>query len=48
VRIDLAGVDLTPAHTVTTPVKAAYRRGDLLDKWRELMEAWAGFCEIES
>jgi len=26
-------------------VEAAYRRGDLFDKRRRLMEAWAEFCE---
>ena len=33
------------AHTVGNKVEAAYRRGDLLDKWRKLMEAWAAFCD---
>jgi integrase len=32
------------AHTVGNSVEAAYRRGDLLDKRRELMNAWATFC----
>jgi hypothetical protein len=33
------------AHTVENKVERAYRRGDLFDKRRNLMEAWAGFCE---
>ena len=33
------------AHAVGDKVEAAYRRGDLLNKRRELMEAWAAYCE---
>jgi len=32
------------AHAVESRVEAAYRRSDLLEKRRKLMEAWAGFC----
>jgi len=32
------------AHTIGDKVEAAYRRGDLFDKRRRLMEAWAEFC----
>jgi integrase len=32
------------AHTVENKVEAAYRRGDLFDKRRKLMDAWAGYC----
>lgn len=32
------------AHTLENRVEAAYRRSDLLDKRRKLMDAWAGFC----
>jgi hypothetical protein len=32
------------AHTIENKVEAAYRRGDLFEKRRQLMEAWAGFC----
>ena len=32
------------AHTVGNKVEAAYRRGDLFDKRRQLMGAWAKFC----
>jgi integrase len=33
------------AHTVGDKVEAAYRRGDLFDKRRGLMTAWAAFCD---
>jgi integrase len=33
------------AHVVGDKVEAAYQRGDLLDKRRQLMAAWAGFIE---
>ena len=32
------------AHEVGNAVERAYRRSDLLNKRRELMERWAGFC----
>jgi integrase len=32
------------AHVVGDKVEAAYRRGDLFDKGRRLMTAWADFC----
>lgn len=32
------------AHAVENRVEAAYRRSDLLEKRRALMEAWASFC----
>jgi len=32
------------AHTIGNKVEAAYRRGDLFDKRRKLMDAWAAFC----
>jgi hypothetical protein len=32
------------AHTIDSKVEAAYRRGDLFEKRRELMTAWARFC----
>jgi integrase len=34
------------AHAVESRVEAAYRRSDLLEKRRKLMEAWAGFCGV--
>ena len=32
------------AHTVRDKVERAYRRSDLLDKRRDLMDQWARFC----
>lgn len=32
------------AHTIRNRVEAAYRRGDLFDKRREMMEAWGQHC----
>jgi integrase len=37
-------IDMTLAHTVGDKVEAAYRRGDLLAKRRQLMQAWAKYC----
>lgn len=36
--------EMALAHTVSSKVEAAYRRGDLFDKRRKLMEAWAAYC----
>lgn len=36
--------EMALAHTVGDKVEAAYRRGDLFAKRRQLMEAWAKFC----
>ncbi len=36
------------AHTIKNKVEAAYRRGDLFDKRRQLFEAWAAYCTSES
>jgi integrase len=41
-------VEMALAHAVSDAVEAAYRRGDLLEKRRELMEAWAAYCERTS
>jgi integrase len=38
-------VEMALAHAIANPVEAAYRRGDLFEKRRSLMEAWARFCE---
>jgi integrase len=32
------------SHTVSDKVEAAYRRGDMVEKRRRMMEAWAKFC----
>jgi hypothetical protein len=33
------------AHVSGDATERAYRRGDVLEKRRKLMEAWAAFCE---
>jgi integrase len=40
--------EMALAHAVGNAVEAAYRRGDLFDKRRKLMEAWAEFCASAS
>lgn len=37
-------VEMALAHAVGDKVEAAYRRGDLFEKRRELMDAWASYC----
>jgi integrase len=37
-------VEMALAHTIGDKVEASYRRGDLFDKRRLLMEAWARYC----
>src|SRR5215471_8962008 len=32
------------AHAIENKVERAYRRGDLFDKRRKLMDAWAAYC----
>ena len=34
------------AHVISNKAEAAYRRGDLFDKRRKLMEAWAAYCPL--
>jgi integrase len=34
------------AHVIENKAEAAYRRGDLFDKRRKLMDAWAAFCAV--
>ena len=36
--------EMALAHTLSNKVEAAYRRGDLIDKRRQMMEDWASFC----
>jgi integrase len=36
--------EMALAHTVCDKVEAAYRRGDLFEKRRQLMDAWAQHC----
>ena len=37
-------VEMALAHSIPNKAEAAYRRGDLFEKRRELMNAWADFC----
>jgi integrase len=37
-------VEQALAHAIGDKVEAAYRRGDLFEKRRKLMDAWAAFC----
>ena len=36
--------EMALAHTIANKAEAAYRRGDLFEKRRKLMDAWAEFC----
>jgi integrase len=37
-------IELSLAHSIGTEVEKAYRRGDLIEKRRQLMEQWAKYC----
>ncbi|MFZ1106084.1 MAG: integrase, partial [Hyphomicrobiaceae bacterium] len=37
-------VEMALAHVIKSKTEAAYRRGDLFDKRRELMREWARYC----
>ena len=37
-------VEMALAHAIESKTEAAYRRGDLFEKRRKLMEAWAAYC----
>jgi hypothetical protein len=37
-------VEMALAHAIESKVEAAYRRGDLFEKRRQLMQVWARFC----
>jgi integrase len=37
-------IDMALAHTIGDKVEAAYRRGDLFEKRRKLMQAWGEYC----
>jgi integrase len=39
-------VEMALAHTVGNKVEAAYRRGDLFEKRRRLMQDWADYCSM--
>jgi hypothetical protein len=36
--------EMALAHAIPDAAEAAYRRGDLFDKRRKLMDAWAAYC----
>ena len=36
--------ELALAHTIANKSEAAYRRGDMMEKRRRLMEDWATYC----
>ena len=40
--------EMALAHTIKNNVKAAYRRGDLIEKRRELMEAWNAYLQAQN
>ena len=40
-------VEMGLAHALASKVEAAYRRGDLFDKRRQLMAAWAAYCTTD-
>ena len=40
--------EMALAHTIGNKAEAAYRRGDLFEKRRNLMDAWAAFCEPQT
>jgi integrase len=37
-------VEMALAHSIPSAVEAAYRRGDLFEKRRRLMQTWADYC----
>lgn len=39
--------EMALAHTIPSKTEAAYRRGDLFEKRRKLMDAWAAFVDSE-
>ncbi|MFZ2068519.1 MAG: integrase arm-type DNA-binding domain-containing protein [Xanthobacteraceae bacterium] len=41
-------VEMALAHAIGDKVEAAYRRGDLFEKRRRLMAAWAEYCAISA
>lgn len=41
-------VEMALAHAIGNKVEAAYRRGDLFDKRRRLMNEWADYCDAPS
>ena len=39
--------EMSLAHTVGNAVERSYRRGDLLERRRQLMTAWGAFCDAD-
>ena len=39
--------EMALAHAIENKVERAYRRGDLLDKRRRLMDDWATYCATD-
>ena len=39
-------VEMALAHTIRNKAEAAYRRGDLLERRRVLMDAWSSYCQF--
>ena len=37
--------EMALAHTIGNKAEAAYRRGDLFEKRRRLMDDWANYCD---
>jgi integrase len=40
-------IEMSLAHSVGNQVERTYRRGDLLEKRRALMDAWGAYCSVE-
>ena len=38
-------VELCLSHVQGDPLERAYQRGDIIEKRRQLMQAWADYCE---
>ena len=38
-------LEMALAHTISNKVEAAYRRGDMIEKRRRLMQDWSDFCD---
>ena len=36
--------EMALAHSISNKTEAAYRRGDLMEKRRDLMQSWADYC----
>ncbi len=39
-------VEMALAHAISDPTEASYRRGDLFEKRRKLMDAWASYVDM--